>query len=100
MGQISLNNYSNGDTRLINYALILTRKYENSEWTLDGDDYSGLTWHSDSPKPSKKSLDDLSEIVQAEIIAEKDAKVAAKASAIAKLAALGLTEDEAKAIIG
>ena len=85
---------------MINYALILTRKYQNSEWTLDGDDYSGLTWHSDSPKPSKKSLDDLSEIVQAEIIAEKDAKVAAKASAIAKLAALGLTEDEAKAILG
>jgi hypothetical protein len=29
-----------------------------------------------------------------------DAKIAAKESAIAKLAALGLTEDEAKAIIG
>lgn len=29
-----------------------------------------------------------------------DARIAAKASAIAKLAALGLTEDEAKAIIG
>lgn len=31
---------------------------------------------------------------------EIDAKIAAKVSAIAKLAALGLTEDEAKAIIG
>lgn len=29
-----------------------------------------------------------------------DARIAAKESAIAKLAALGLTEDEAKAIIG
>lgn len=80
--------------------MILTRKYQGSEWTLDGDDYSGLTWISDSAKPSKKTLDDLWVIVQSEIAAEKSAKVDLKASAIAKLAALGLTEDEAKAIIG
>jgi secreted protein with Ig-like and vWFA domain len=85
---------------MIDYATILSRKYEGSEWTLEGDDYSGLNWHSDSPKPSKKTLDDLWESVQAEIEAEKAAKVDLKASAIAKLAALGLTEDEAKAIIG
>ena len=80
--------------------MILTRKYQGSEWTLDGDDYSGLTWISDSAKPSKKTLDDLWAIVQSDIAAEKSAKVDLKASAIAKLAALGLTEDEAKAIIG
>ncbi len=85
---------------MIDYAMILTRKYQGSEWTLDGDDYSGLTWISDSAKPSKKTLDDLWVIVQSEIAAEKSAKVDLKASAIAKLAALGLTEDEAKAIIG
>jgi hypothetical protein len=85
---------------VIDYAMILTRKYQGSEWTLDGDDYSGLTWISDSAKPSKKTLDDLWVIVQSEIAAEKSAKVDLKASAIAKLAALGLTEDEAKAIIG
>lgn len=32
--------------------------------------------------------------------AAEEAKAAAKASALAKLAALGLTEDEAKAIVG
>jgi hypothetical protein len=85
---------------MIDYATILTLKYEGSEWTLNGDDYSGLIWHSDSPKPTKATLDNLWETVQAEILAEKDLKVAAKASAIAKLSALGLTEDEAKAIIG
>lgn len=85
---------------MIDYALILTRKYEGSEWTLNGDDYANLIWISDSPKPSKKTLDGLWETVQSEILAEKDAKVAAKTSAIAKLAALGLTEEEAKAIIG
>ena len=29
-----------------------------TRWTLDGDDYSGLTWLDDSPKPTKKTLDD------------------------------------------
>jgi hypothetical protein len=82
------------------YTIILTSKYQGSEWTLNGDDYAGLTWLSDSPKPSKKTLDDLWASVQSEIAAEKSAKVDLKASAIAKLAALGLTEDEAKAIIG
>ncbi len=37
---------------------------------------------------------------QAEREAAEQAKIAAKVSAIAKLEALGLTEDEAKAIIG
>jgi hypothetical protein len=27
-------------------------------WTLDGNDYAGLTWLDDSPKPTKKTLDD------------------------------------------
>ena len=29
-----------------------------TRWTLDGDDYAGLTWLDDSPKPTKKTLDD------------------------------------------
>ena len=37
---------------------------------------------------------------EAERITAEEAKAAAKASAIAKLAALGLTEDEAAALVG
>lgn len=85
---------------MIDYAIILTVKYKDAEWTLEGDDYSGLNWLSETPKPSKNTLDDLWETVQAELAAEKQAKLDAKASALAKLAALGLTEDEVKAIIG
>jgi hypothetical protein len=85
---------------MIDYATILTIKYPNSEWVLDGDDYDGLSWLSDTEKPSKETLDDLWETVKSEIIAEKESKIAAKQSAIAKLAALGLTADEAKAITG
>ena len=47
-------------------AEILTRRYAGSKWTLDGDDYTGLTWLSDTPKPTKKALEALSADVQYE----------------------------------
>ena len=84
----------------MDYAQILTRKYPGAEWTLDGDDYSGLTWLSDTPKPRKSTLENLWPEVQAEIAAEAQAKIDAKASAIAKLEALGLTLDEVKVAFG
>lgn len=43
----------------IDYTLILTAQYAGSEWTLDGDNYDGLTWLSDSPKPTQAELDAL-----------------------------------------
>ena len=81
-------------------AMILTRRYEGSEWTLDGDDYTGLTWLSDTPKPSKKTLEGLWVEVQAEIAEERQAKEDAKASAISKLEALGLTVEEVSVAFG
>jgi hypothetical protein len=39
-------------------SLILTKNYPNTEWILNGDKYEGLTWLSDTPKPSKKELED------------------------------------------
>ena len=38
-------------------ALILTDKYPDTIWSLDGDTYEGLTWLDDSPKPTKKALE-------------------------------------------
>lgn len=81
-------------------ATILSRKYAGSEWTLDGDDYTGLTWLSDTPKPTKSALEKLWPEVQAEIAAEAQAKLDAKASAIAKLEALGLTVEEVSVAFG
>ena len=81
-------------------ANILTRKYSGSEWTLDGDDYTGLTWLSDTPKPSKKTLEGLWVEVEAEIAEERQARLDAKASAIAKLEALGLTVEEVSSAFG
>ena len=81
-------------------ATILTKRYPGSEWTLDGDNYSGLTWLSDTTKPTKKALEALWPDVQAEIAAEAQAKEDAKASAVAKLQALGLTVEEVSVAFG
>lgn len=51
--------------------LILTEQYAGSEWTLDGDNYSGLTWLSDTPKPTKNELEALWPTVQYEVAYEQ-----------------------------
>jgi hypothetical protein len=79
---------------------ILISKYFGSEWTLDGDSYEGLTWLSESPKPTEEELTDLWSEVQTELAAKAQAKVDAKASAIAKLEALGLTIEEVEVAFG
>ena len=62
--------------------------------------YTGLTWLSDTPKPSKKTLEGLWAEVQAEIAEERQARLDAKASAMAKLEALGLTVEEVSSAFG
>ena len=79
---------------------ILSSKYAGSEWILNGDDYAGLTWLSDTPKPTEAELENLWEEVQADIAAEAQAKLDAKASAVEKLKALGLTVEEVQVAFG
>jgi hypothetical protein len=81
-------------------ATILIRKYPGSKWNLDGDSYEGLTWQSNTPKPTQEEVEELWTEVQAELQAEAQAKIDAKASAIAKLEALGLTVDEVEVAFG
>jgi hypothetical protein len=47
-------------------TLILSRKFEGAEWILDGDEYEGLSWLSDSAKPTQKELEALWPTVQYE----------------------------------
>lgn len=82
---------------MIDYAAILTRRYAGNEWTLNGDDYDGLVWLSDTAKPTKTKLDSLWAEVQQEIADETNAKLAARQTAFNKL---GLTADEAAALFG
>jgi hypothetical protein len=52
---------------MTDYAAVLIAEYPDAEWALDGDDYSGLTWLSDSPKPTKAALDKLWTKVQRDL---------------------------------
>lgn len=80
-------------------AAILSSKYVGAEWTLDGDNYDGLTWLSETPKkPTLAKLKELWPQVDAARQAEADAKAATRASALAKLADLGLTAEEIAAL--
>jgi hypothetical protein len=85
---------------MIDYSLILQTNYVGKTWTLSGDFYDGLNWLDSSPKPTQSELDALWESTQAAVAAQKQAVKDAKASALAKLAALGLTQDEVKALVG
>ena len=82
---------------MIDYTTILTRRYAGNEWTLNGDDYTGLIWLSDTPKPTKAKLDSLWAEVQQEIADEQTSKVVARQAILDKL---GLTADEAVALLG
>jgi hypothetical protein len=42
----------------MNIPAILQAKFPGNEWTLDGDTYEGLTWLSDTPKPTQAELED------------------------------------------
>ena len=81
-------------------ARILARRYPEAEWTLDGDDYAGLTWLSSTAKPTEAALSKAWPGVQSEIAAEAQARIEAKASTIDKLKALGLTVEEVSVAFG
>ena len=81
---------------MIDYATILFEKYDGSRWTLNGDDYEGLTWLSDTPKPTKATLDGLWDEVLADLQAKKNAQATAKAALLERL---GITADEAKLLL-
>ena len=40
------------------YANVLTAIRPDSLWSMTNNDYATLTWESDDPKPTKKTLDD------------------------------------------
>jgi len=42
---------------MTDYPAVLTALYPGAEWSLNGDSYDGLVWHSDSEMPSQAELD-------------------------------------------
>jgi hypothetical protein len=42
---------------MTDYPAVLNAIRPGAQWTLNGDDYAGLTWLDDSPKPTQAELD-------------------------------------------
>lgn len=82
---------------MIDYAGILTLFYKGNEWTLNGDDYEGLTWLSNTEKPSKKQLDDLLPEYEAKLAEIAQNKLNAEQTLVEKL---GLSINEIREILG
>jgi hypothetical protein len=60
-------------------TLILSRKYAGTEWTLNGDDYAGLSWLSEGEPPTEAALEALWPEVQYEVAYEQVEKARASA---------------------
>ena len=72
-----------------------------AEWSMNGDDVEGIIWHTEGVEPlTRAEVDAEITRLQAAAVAEQQRKEAARASAVAKLAALGLDADEVSAVIG
>jgi hypothetical protein len=82
---------------MTDYAKVLSHKYKGSEWTLVDNDPSTLVWLSESAKPSKEDLDLAAAVIENEML-EKQLQAQAKRQAL--LDKLGITEDEAKLLLG
>jgi hypothetical protein len=74
----------------------------NASWVCVGAElYENIDWQDNvNAKPSKEQVE--AEITRLQSIAdsENQTKINAKASALSKLSALGLTENEIKALVG
>ena len=72
-----------------------------AEWTMNGNDVENIIWHTEGVEPLTTAEVE-AEVARLEQAAldEAAAKEAAKASALGKLEALGLTTEEAQAIAG
>lgn len=81
----------------IDYAEVLTIKYPNAEWSLNGDDYEGLTWLSETQKPTKAELDAHAVTIKQKKEIAKLEKETAKAALLERL---GISADEAALLLG
>ena len=72
-----------------------------TEWSMNGDDVENIIWHTEGVEPlTRAEVDAEITRLEAAAVAEQQRKEAARASAVAKLAALGLDADEVSAVIG
>ena len=78
---------------------VLNMLCPNVEWTISNDDFDNIVWHNLDKAPiTKKQFTDGFAQYDAWKAEQDTAKAAAKAAAEGKLAALGLTTDDLRAL--
>jgi len=76
----------------MNIPMILTYLRPGEEWTLDGDEYTGLTWLSETIKPTETELRNAQPAAQAAADATSAAAAKNASDAIAHAKSLGFTD--------
>jgi hypothetical protein len=84
----------------LNIEQVLSKKFIGKRWHIIESDYQTLQWDDESPKPTLAELEALIPIIEAETVAEKEAKKIAiaekQAQREALFARLGITAEEVK----
>jgi hypothetical protein len=85
---------------MITTATAVASLRPGAEWSMNGDDVENIIWHTEGVEPLTQAEVD-AEIARLEKEAEDKAasEEALRQSAMQKLAALGLTEEEVKVVI-
>lgn len=81
---------------MTDYGWVLARTNPKDGWRV-GETYDSLEWNSDTPKPSKKELDDAQPVLLAKEAQDATAKKVARQAIFDRL---GLTKAEAKELFG
>ena len=76
----------------MNIATALEYARPGSEWILDGDDYAGLTWLSDTPKPTEQEITDAYPLAVKAVSSKEKARRKALSDARSFALSLGFTE--------
>ena len=86
---------------MIDKAVAITSLRPNIEWSMDGDDVANITWHTPGVEPLTETEVTAEMLRLEQNAADADAaRVAARESAMVKLAMLGLNDSEVEAMMG
>ena len=86
---------------MIRFEDAIDKLFPNTEWVCYGSTLEGLRFIDENIiKPTQKEIDDAIKELETDRLTEAQAKQAKLDSAKAKLAALGLDEEEIAAIVG
>jgi hypothetical protein len=86
------------DVALAIEALLPAAEYFGSTTANTKECFDDLNWQDSRTKPTWKQVQDAWVILEPQLLAEAEAKATAKATAEGKLAALGLTTDDLRAL--